>query len=144
MGVSPSFSLSGWTAERNHPGKEKASRKILEASTAIWCKHLVSRRPPAVKRRKIAKAEGARNKGLPRLQDNLQGPPDGKDIYHRGAHRSTIPGWTRSVKIAPALNNVADNNPKTTVYCSFCGKSQHDVRKLASWNPYLIAFAANR
>ena len=28
------------------------------------------------------------------------------------------------------MNNVGDSTPKTTLYCSFCGKSQHEVRKL--------------
>jgi hypothetical protein len=72
--------------EKNHPGKEKASRKILEALTAIWHKHLASRWPPADKRRKIGQAERARNNGLPGLQESPQRAPDGKDICHRDAH----------------------------------------------------------
>ena len=95
--MSPSFSLSGWTAEKNHPGKEKASRKILEAPTAIWCKHLVSRWPPDAKRRKVGKAESARNESLSGLQESLRRPPDGKDIDHRDAHCVTIPHQTLAV-----------------------------------------------
>src|ERR1700730_10088104 len=72
--------------KKNHPGKEKASRKILEALTAIWHKHLASRRPPADKRRKFGKAESARNESLPGLQESLHRPPDGRDFCHRGAH----------------------------------------------------------
>ena len=28
------------------------------------------------------------------------------------------------------MSKVAGNDSKTTLYCSFCGKSQHEVRKL--------------
>ena len=28
------------------------------------------------------------------------------------------------------MNKLTDENSKTTLYCSFCGKSQHEVRKL--------------
>ena len=28
------------------------------------------------------------------------------------------------------MNKVSSKDPKNTLYCSFCGKSQHEVRKL--------------
>ena len=28
------------------------------------------------------------------------------------------------------MNKVGGSDPKNTLYCSFCGKSQHEVRKL--------------
>lgn len=30
------------------------------------------------------------------------------------------------------MNADADSNPEPTLFCSFCGKSQHDVRKLVA------------
>lgn len=30
------------------------------------------------------------------------------------------------------MSCVADSGPETTLYCSFCGKSQHDVHKLVA------------
>jgi len=30
------------------------------------------------------------------------------------------------------MSNVVDRDPKPTLYCSFCGKSQHEVRKLVA------------
>jgi hypothetical protein len=77
--------------EKNHPGKQKASRKILEALNANWHKHLASRRPPADKRRKIGKAENARNDSLPALLESLHPVPEGKAICHRGAHNGKSP-----------------------------------------------------
>jgi ATP-dependent protease Clp ATPase subunit len=31
-----------------------------------------------------------------------------------------------------SMNNVVDSNPNSAPHCSFCGKSQHDVRKLVA------------
>jgi len=30
------------------------------------------------------------------------------------------------------MSTIVDREPKSTLYCSFCGKSQHDVRKLVA------------
>src|SRR5258708_39158247 len=30
------------------------------------------------------------------------------------------------------MSSVVDHDPKSILYCSFCGKSQHDVRKLVA------------
>jgi ATP-dependent Clp protease ATP-binding subunit ClpX len=30
------------------------------------------------------------------------------------------------------MSKVSGSDPKNTLYCSFCGKSQHDVRKLVA------------
>jgi hypothetical protein len=77
--------------EKNHPGKQKASRKILEALTANWHKHLASRRPPADKRRKVGKAENAHNESLPTLLESLHLVPKEKGICHRGTHNEKSP-----------------------------------------------------
>jgi hypothetical protein len=63
----------------------------------FWHKHLASRRPPAPKRRKVRKAESARDESLPGLQESLQWPPDGKDIVCRGAHAAKLPYQTLPV-----------------------------------------------
>src|ERR1700730_3873575 len=103
--------------KKNHPGKQKASRKILEALTAIWHKHLASRRPPADKRRKVGRSESARNEGLPGLLESLQRSPDGKDICHRDAHGvkspirtclSTILSYCNFVPLPVAYSNFFD------------------------------------
>jgi len=68
--------------------KKKPPGGFLEARTAIRCKHLASRRPPAAKQRKIGKAGSARSH--PGLRESLQRPPGGKDVCHCGSHDLTI------------------------------------------------------
>ena len=89
--------MSGWTAEENHPGKEKSLPEDPGGSNRDLVQHLVSRRPPAAKRRKVGKAESARNESLSGLQESLRRPPDGKDIGHRDAHCVTILHQTLAV-----------------------------------------------
>ena len=68
--------------------KKKPPGGLLEARTAIRCKYLASRRPPAAKQRKIGKAGSARSH--PGLRASLR-PPGRKDVCHCGAHDLTIP-----------------------------------------------------
>ena len=39
------------------------------------------------------------------------------------------------------MSKVAGNDSKNTLYCSFCGKSQHEVRKLIAGPT--VSFATN-
>jgi ClpX C4-type zinc finger protein len=43
----------------------------------------------------------------------------------------SIGGWRNRVREMP-VNTDADSNPEPTLFCSFCGKSLHDVRKLVA------------
>ena len=41
------------------------------------------------------------------------------------------------------MSKVGSSDPKNTLYCSFCGKSQHEVRKLIAGPTVLFATSAS-